>query len=176
MTVRRYSSVKELFSKISRSSPYRTCNGVLFLIKLLLNIGLHCRCFPVNITNFLGTAILQCTCWQLVPNHYKKSFFALVLSLDEEFEQIVLMLQNGALLVLKYANQQVLAQVCAQKKIVINQISAYFVMIVKLSSETKHGQQTERTRNYNIVTYLSEADILMSQQLMSRQTLHTNMQ
>lgn len=33
-------------------------------------------------------------------------------------------------------------------------------MIVKLSTETKHGQQTERTRNYNIVTYLSEADIL----------------
>ena len=49
-------------------------------------------------------------------------------------------------------------------------------MIVKLSSETKHGQQTERTRNYNIVTYLSEADILMSQKLMLRQTLHTNMQ
>lgn len=33
-------------------------------------------------------------------------------------------------------------------------------MIVKLSTETKHGQQTEITRNYNIVTYLSEADIL----------------
>ena len=33
----------------------------------------------------------------------------MVLSLDEEFEQIVLMLQNGALLMLKYANQQVLA-------------------------------------------------------------------
>ena len=108
-------SVKELFSKILQTSPQKTCNWVLFLLKSFIKnrsplqvLSYECCKFSKNsysIVHLLTTG----SDWIII--------FIQALSLGwRTWKTVVLMLQKGALLLLKYANLHVFADFRVKKK------------------------------------------------------------